>query len=120
MPDSESLTFLSTVPRHQATGSAMHNAPALQEERAGGQELRTCTARVILPKQKGVIGISVYTDTIRNNDPCKAPRSFFPNERNWRRILHLTGLHEAFLFRSALYSEYWRPCKHSYSLQLGC
>ena len=38
MPGSESPYFVSTVLRDQAVGSAMHNAPVLEEERVGGHE----------------------------------------------------------------------------------
>ena len=41
--DSESPTFVYTVLRDQATGSAMYNVPVLQEETAGGHEQHKCT-----------------------------------------------------------------------------
>ena len=53
VPGSESPTFVSTVLCDQAIGSAIHKAPALQEEGVGGRERHTCTVTVILPKNKG-------------------------------------------------------------------
>ena len=47
-PGSESPTFVPAVLLDQAMGSAMLNAPAMQEERAGGHELHSCAVRVIL------------------------------------------------------------------------
>ena len=72
-PSSESPTLVPTVLRDQATGSAMPNAPALQEEAAGGgHEQHTFAVRVILPKQEVKIRISVY---MGRNEPNQI-RSF--------------------------------------------
>ena len=53
-PGSESPTFVSTVFCNQATGSAMHNAPELQEETAGGDEQHKCAVSVILPQTESM------------------------------------------------------------------
>ena len=42
--------FVSTVLRDQATGSVMHNAPALQEDRVEGHEQHTYELKGILPQ----------------------------------------------------------------------
>ena len=68
---SEKFAFVSTFIHNHATGSAMHNTSALQEERMGGHAWHTCTLRVILPKQEVMIGISVYM--FLNKDGHKAP-----------------------------------------------
>ena len=108
-PGSESPTFVSTVLCDQAMGSAMHNAPALQE--GMGHERHTCTLRAILPKQGVAIGISVYMDAVLKKDQHKL--NFFTDEPNRMRIFQLKCLHETFLFLSALYADYLCLCKHS-------
>ena len=60
----EPPTFVSTVLCDQATGSAMDNAPALQEERADGH---------VRPKQEVMIRINVYMDVAQNKDHHKPP-----------------------------------------------
>ena len=47
MSGSESPTFVCAVLRDQAIGSAMRNACASQEKRAGGHERNTSAVRVI-------------------------------------------------------------------------
>ena len=61
----------------------MHNAPVLQEERerVGGHEWHTCLVRVIFPKEKVLIRISVYMDVVRNiiKQLSQLEYNFFPN-----------------------------------------
>lgn len=58
---SETAPFVSTVLSGESMGLAMHNAPALQEERAGAVDMLN------LSKQEIAIG-SVYMDTVKNKD----------------------------------------------------
>ena len=112
-PGSERPTFVSTALCAQATCSAMHNGPALQEERAGGHEWDICALRVILPKQEVAIEIIVYMDTNLNKNQHKPLLSIL-FRMNWITIFKLTCSYKAFFSDQPFYSEYLCPCKLNY------